>query len=132
MYIFLDIDGVLNTQKDWSKLYTLRNDNITRLCNSFPDSKIILISSWKAGFISRGNSKNSPQIKKLESLLTNGLSIIGKTISKKGEKRNCEIGRFVKEHQIIDYIIIDDDPDEYDVSFLSDKHLMLIDSNKGF
>lgn len=68
MYIFLDIDGVLNKQADWKKPYSLNPQNIKAFGDAFAEMRpiIILISTWKNGFILSGNSSNSPQIKELE------------------------------------------------------------------
>lgn len=132
MFIFLDIDGVLNTSNDWQKLYTLRENLVNNLCNSYPNSKIILISSWMEGFISRNNPKNSPQIKNLENILSNNVSIIGKIENTK-EKRDIRIQRYIEYHNISsDYIIIDDDKSEYSPDFLKNKHLYIVNSKYGF
>lgn len=69
MFIFLDIDGVLNKESDWSKQFSLSSDCIRRFCEKYREARIILISSWKNGFISSHNEKNTPQIKELEAQL---------------------------------------------------------------
>lgn len=51
MFIFLDIDGVLNKESDWSKPFSLNSDCIRRFCEKNREARIILISSWKNGFI---------------------------------------------------------------------------------
>lgn len=133
MYIFLDIDGVLNTKNDWNRLFSLRKENVDKLCNDYPGSKVILISSWKNGYISRNNKSNSEPIKHLETMLSNNVSIIGKTDSSNNKTRNTQIEEYIKLHPVItDYIIIDDDKSEYNQSFLNDKHLKLIDSRYGY
>ena len=35
MFIFLDIDGVLNKESDWSKQFTLSSDCIRRFCEKY-------------------------------------------------------------------------------------------------
>lgn len=57
MFIFLDIDGVLNKESDWSKPFSLNRDCIRRFCEKYREARIILISSWKNGFISSHNEK---------------------------------------------------------------------------
>ena len=47
MFIFLDIDGVLNKESDWSKPFSLSSDCIRRFCEKYREARIILISSWK-------------------------------------------------------------------------------------
>ena len=79
MFIFLDIDGVLNKESDWSKPFSLNSDCIRRFCEKNREARIILISSWKNGFISSHNEKNTPQIKELEAQLDRyGIRIVGK------------------------------------------------------
>lgn len=112
MYIFLDIDGVLNKQTDWKKSYSLNPQNIKAFGDAFAEIRpiIILISTWKNGFILSGNSNNSPQIKELEKSLSGyGLRIAGKT---EGQNREKGINDFLKKHPD-DYIILDDDLSEY-------------------
>ena len=56
IYIFLDVDGVLNTKADWKNMFSLRNECISSFNNYLTelsaenDIKIILSSSWKKGF----------------------------------------------------------------------------------
>ena len=133
MYIFLDIDGVLNTEADWGRLYCLKKEHIDKLCDDYPNSKIILISSWKNGFISRNNKNNSEPIKRLESMLSNNVSIIGKTELSNDISRNIQIDEYIKVHpSITQYVVIDDDTSEYDNFFLNDKHFKLINSKYGY
>ena len=35
MFIFLDIDGVLNKESDWSKPFSLNSDCIRRFCEKY-------------------------------------------------------------------------------------------------
>ena len=35
MFIFLDIDGVLNKESDWSKQFSLSSDCIRRFCEKY-------------------------------------------------------------------------------------------------
>lgn len=53
IYIFLDIDGVLNRQCDWVKLFTVHADCARRFsdfCRSV-GGRVILISTWKNGLL---------------------------------------------------------------------------------
>ena len=43
MFIFLDIDGVLNKESDWSKPFSLSSDCIRRFCEKYREARIILI-----------------------------------------------------------------------------------------
>ena len=83
MFIFLDSDGVLNKESDWSKQFSLSSDCIRRFCEKYREARIILISSWKNGFISSHNEKNTPQIKELEAQLDRyGIRIVGKVLER--------------------------------------------------
>ena len=42
MFIFLDIDGVLNKESDWSKPFSLNSDCIRRFCEKYREARIIL------------------------------------------------------------------------------------------
>lgn len=67
MYIFLDIDGVLNTTSDWKELYILNKKNIQAFATfvkKYNNVKIILTSSWRTGW-NKNIELCTPQIKKL-------------------------------------------------------------------
>ena len=58
MYIFLDIDGVLNCKADWNKPYTINNkclDNFIGLCKALSKKygivKIVLHQAGKKALI---------------------------------------------------------------------------------
>ena len=131
MYIFLDIDGVLNMQADWARNGSLNQKNIeafARFANQVPGSRIILTSSWRKGFVSRNNKANSPQIQALEKALSKyGLSVLGKTDDKEPNRLEA-IEQFLAAHPG-EYIILDDDISEYGKPV---KNLFLIDCKRGF
>lgn len=131
MLIFLDIDGVLNRQKEWKKPYTLNIINIERFCAFAKKNqgKVILTSSWRSGFISSHHPGNTPQIKELERIFDQfDIRILGKTpILHK--KRDEEIREFLKKHPTDDYIIVDDDKAEF--GQITEKN-MFVDCRKGF
>ena len=60
MYIFLDVDGVLNTEADWAKkVYSLNKscvDAFVRLVKSIPNPKIVLSSTWRNGIARDGST----------------------------------------------------------------------------
>ena len=51
MYVFLDVDGVLNTEADWArKVYSLDSkceDSFCKLLNSLHEPKVVLSSTWR-------------------------------------------------------------------------------------
>ena len=130
--IFLDIDGVLNRSEQWRVLYSLHDECIRYFCEfvNAVKGEVVLISSWKDGFIASLDEGNTGQIKELERrLAVYGVSIKGKTVSYPGKKRDFEIGRYIAYNKIESYIIIDDDTHEYaEVS----EHNYFIDAKTGF
>lgn len=129
MFIFLDIDGVLNRREDWRIPYSLNEeciDNFARAMKGF-DIRIILTSSWRKGFVSRGNQNNLPQIRALEKkLYERGLYIAG-IVDKANPSRMGAIHDFLKAHPG-EYIILDDDLSEYTSR---PKNLYLVDCTTG-
>lgn len=120
MYIFLDIDGVLNKSSQWKKMYSLDKECIESFCQFVLKAKgeIILTSSWRSGFVGTMSEKNTPQIKNLEKLLGEyGVTIKDKTPVLKGRKRDDEIERYLYFNsdagEYVNYIIIDDDKNEF-------------------
>ena len=110
MYIFLDVDGVLNRESDWKKPFSI-NEKCLMLFATFvkelKDPHIILSSTWRAGYTNtgvmseRGNSL-------LEKLAGYGLKIEGSTpVSDK--TRQEEIEYYIRRHNITSYIVLDDD-----------------------
>ena len=113
-------------------MYSLNDDCIREFadfCISV-NGRIVLSSSWRAGFIGTHDASNSPQIKELEARLANyGLVISDKTPKLRGRKRDDEINRYVYLNDIKRYIIIDDDINEY--GKLCDANYF-VDSSYGF
>lgn len=132
MTIFLDIDGVLNTSSQWRRPYSLNNDCVREFCRYVKQVKgrVVLTSSWRAGFDGPGNINNTKQIKQLEAELAKyGISIYDKTPILTGRTRDKEIDRYLYFHPDNQYIIIDDDVTEYMV-ITSSNHF--VDANVGF
>ncbi|MCM1082303.1 MAG: HAD domain-containing protein [Clostridium sp.] len=135
MYVFLDIDGVLNKKEQWSRLYYLDRECIKQFCTFINEIRkyyvyIILTSSWRNGFISTKNKNNTPQIKQLEQMLGEyGVSIRGKVPIIKNGKRDDEIKEFMNLHSVENFIIIDDDKNEYS---RINRYNYFTDSSTGF
>ena len=72
MIVLLDIDGVLNKKSEWKVPYTLNQNCLDNLQKALSkaDPHIVLISSWRKGFVSSENTENTPQIKRLEKELS--------------------------------------------------------------
>ena len=111
VHIFLDIDGVLNKESDWSLKYHVDKNCVKilkLLIESIKDEvSIVLTSTWKNGYSKDGN--HSPQIiKVLEHLREQGLDIDDITpITTKG--RQEEIEYYIRRNLVKKYIVLDDD-----------------------
>lgn len=131
MFIFLDIDGVLNKRSQWRiHSYPLDSGCIEDFCNfaNHIGGKIILTSSWRKGFVCSHSSSNSRQIQELEKELDRyNIRISGK-VSDNISDRTDAINQFLNNHPDR-YIIIDDDKNEFNKLL---KHLHLTNPETGF
>ena len=129
IYLFLDVDGVLNKESDWKTPFSLDRSCVKALADFAAKTKwecrIVLISTWRAGVGRSASgyqrestepypSGNSRQYDRLCRVLEEyGLSIYDTTpISDKG--RQAEVEFYIRRHQVEDYIVIDDDLSMYD------------------
>ncbi len=114
MYIFLDVDGVLNTNEDWKrKTYSINPacvNAFVKLIRSLPDPKIVLSSSWRNGIANDGTT--AVHIEDLiQALKPAGIGTMDKTGVAPDGSRSREIEHYLKRHPVDRYIILDDDPD---------------------
>ncbi len=138
VFLFLDIDGVLNTSAQWKRMYSLNDDCIARFSDyvySLPyrEPRIILTSSWKNGFDPAG--RHSPQIRELiEKLAARGLSLLGKTENDASEDRAKEINDYIRKHHLEQQtcIVIDDDPNIFRSQLSGNCKMLLTDARVGF
>ena len=138
IFLFLDIDGVLNTSAQWKRMYSLNDECIAHFADyvhSLPseEAKIILTSSWKNGFDPAG--RHSPQIRELiEKLAVHGLSILGKTENDASEDRAKEINDYIRKHHLEQQtcIVIDDDPNIFHSKLSDNCKMLLADARVGF
>lgn len=128
MFVFLDVDGVLNKESDWSKP-TIDSNCVRNLAKALEgiEAKIILTSSWRKGFLTWFNPENTPQIQMFESALYKENLIIKGILPKENKDRGILIQDFLSKHPG-EYIIIDDDINEYAVK---PENLYLINSKTG-
>ena len=113
LYVFLDVDGVLNKKSDWVNKFYIRDDCVQVLSDLFESINnqwipyVILCSTWRAG---AGVNNEAPQYTALkESLIQYGIRIYDTTpLSNKG--RQAEIEYYIRRNNVDDYIVIDDDP----------------------
>lgn len=133
MYIFLDVDGVLNTTADWKqKVYSLNPKCIEifrSLINKLDNPKIVLSSTWRNGIARDGTT--AIHIKDLLAALNNpGGGNIDKTAVSPDGIRSKEIDFYLRRHGRDKYIILDDDPTLFELGNKT-PHLYLINPEKG-
>ncbi len=133
MYIFLDVDGVLNTEEDWAKkVYSLNSKCVKSFCkllSSFNAPKVVLSSTWRNGIARDGTTAVhiDDLIKALEPV---GIKSLDKTGVAPDGSRNKEIDHYLKRHSEDRYIILDDDPSLFDQKE-NTPHLYLTSSKEG-
>lgn len=116
-YIFLDIDGVLNSEHTFgNKISESISDqyleNLRKIIEE-TDAKLVLSSSWRVYF--NNNIKNPNNIFAmilLASLAKHNLELHNMTPFVKGpfsNERGLEIKTYIRQHNITDYVVIDDE-----------------------
>ena len=133
MYIFLDIDGVLNKQCDWKKPFTLNDECcywFNALVSELHDVKIVLSSTWRNG-IARDGSRAAHIDDLLAKLEEAGISTIDKTATSTDGFRNKEIEYYLRKHPADSYIILDDEESIFEKG-KNTSNLYMTDSRMGF
>lgn len=123
-YIFLDIDGVLNSEHTLDescenmdqKMASIISDQLVKNLSYLvekTDAKIVLSSSWRTYF---GDNVNEPRnifaIFLVHSLNKHGLKLHDMTPYPKGQfsnERGLEIKTYIGKHNIENYVVIDDE-----------------------
>lgn len=133
MYIFLDVDGVLNTEADWArKVYSLNKscvDAFCRLVKSISNPQIVLSSTWRNG-IARDGSMAVHIDDLLCALAPAGVKELDKTAISPDGSRSKEIDYYLRRHPQDSYIILDDDPTLFEYGERT-AHLYLTSSKTG-
>lgn len=112
IYVFLDIDGVLNTSDDWKTKFTINEhclkefgDFCRLLSNKYSEVRIVFSSSWRAGLLNKGKTDT-----KLDRLLEiPGVNFYGKTPMSSNKTRQEEIEYYIRRNEVEMCIVIDDD-----------------------
>lgn len=127
--LYFDIDGVLNTEKDWNLgVGRLDADAVENFCKLVKlGFTPILTSSWRTGFSAPLDPFNSPQIKNLEQELSKyGIKIAGKVPDVKSKSRDELIDYYQRRHPTNHYLVLDDDENEFETLpnniYLTDFH----------
>ena len=117
MYIFLDVDGVLNTEADWArKVYSLDSkcvDSFGKLLNSLHEPKVVLSSTWRNG-IARDGTTAVHIDDLIKALKPSGIKSLDKTGVAPDGSRTKEIEHYLRRHSEDSYIILDDDPELFE------------------
>ena len=113
MYIFLDVDGVLNKEVDWAKkMYSLNPECVSAfidLLSKLPDPKIVLSSTWRNGIARDGTTAVHIE-DLLGALAPAGIKELDRTAFSPDGSRSKEIDYYLRRHPEDSYIILDDDP----------------------
>lgn len=116
-YIFLDADGVLNHQSDWSRLYVLNPENLSAF-GAFVDHlrekyevQVILSTNWRIGFSKSYAACSAPIQEILRFLRKHGITSVDATEMRDDADRGAEVGAYIRDHDLApkDCIVIDDD-----------------------
>ena len=133
MYIFLDVDGVLNTEADWKKrVYSLNTNCVAAFCRllaNLPEPKVVLSSTWRNG-IARDGTTAVHIDDLIKSLKPAGIRTLDKTGVAPDGSRSKEIDHYLRRHPADRYIILDDDANLFDKKE-STPHLYLTSAKTG-
>ena len=116
-YIFIDIDGVLNSEHTWDdKISNCINDQYLKNLRTIveeTDAKLVLSSSWRVYF---GEYTKEPRnifaIHLVTTLSKHNLKLHDMTPFVKGQfsnERGLEIKTYMEQNNITDYVVIDDE-----------------------
>ena len=112
VYLFLDIDGVLNRRSDWDKKFYMNpeclqafDELINKLHKKY-DLRIILSSTWR---FAMSNDESDSVLLPLNTVLHKyNLGIYGSTV-KSNKTRQEEIEYYIRRNGVHKYVILDDD-----------------------
>lgn len=116
-YIFIDIDGVLNSEHTWDdKISNCINDQYLKNLRTIVEetnAKLVLSSSWRVYF---GEYAKEPRnifaIHLVTALSKHNLKLHDMTPFVKGQfsnERGLEIKTYMDQNNITDYVVIDDE-----------------------
>ncbi len=117
MYVFLDVDGVLNTEEDWKRrAYSLNDDCVAAFCrllSCLHEPKVVLSSTWRNG-IARDGTTAIHIDELIKALEPAGINSLDKTGVSPDGSRTKKIDHYLTRHPKDRYIILDDDPQLFD------------------
>lgn len=133
MYIFLDVDGVLNKRSDWIRPFSLNAEcvrNFNELVTRIPNAKIVLSSTWRNG-IARDGYRAAHIEDLMKALSAAGIDTIDRTANAPDGSRSKEIDYYLRRHENDSYIILDDDQNLFEDGEKT-KNLFVINNEYGF
>lgn len=121
-YIFLDVDGVLNSEHTLDQ-QSASPSNASIICDQYlenlrnivekTDAKLVLSSSWRVYFGSTIDyPKHSYGVQLVQELSKHNLKLHAATPFVKGKfsnERGLEIKTYIDQHNITNYVVIDDE-----------------------
>lgn len=134
--IFLDVDGVLNTEEDWHHPLTLNRACVRAFQSAldlaaarFEDVSVILSSSWRLGW----NPENQPRhLRELCRVVTiAGITPQAQSALPKGQ-RGREIRYYLNRHALDAYVVVDDDIELFSQDDRMTMPILLTDARTGF
>ncbi len=133
MLIFLDVDGVLNTEADWARrVYSLNSRCVatfTEMLKALPHPEIVLSSTWRNG-IARDGTTAVHIDDLIRALSPAGITRLDRTAVAPDGSRSKEIDHYLRRHPADEYIILDDDPSLFELGAKT-PHLYLTSAKTG-
>lgn len=130
IYLFLDIDGVLNRQSDWRKGYTIRDECLEKLISLLRDISndssvaVVFTSTWGRMLESWWKESGLARLEDVPNLV-----VKGSVYQPKGRTREDAVRYYLRRHNVGHHLILDDDR-----SLFPDTHglnIVFTDSDKG-
>lgn len=118
--LFLDFDGVLHP---YSKPDFRHAHHITALMERFPELHVVVHSSWRFAEAPDGQAYTVAELGKKVgcALFLDRFTITSREILSRWES----IDKYLHAHQVVDYVIVDDEPDNFP-SFIAGSNVFII------
>ena len=134
--IFLDVDGVLNTEADWHQPLTLNRRCVKAFQSAlelaatrYDKVSVILSSSWRLGW----NPEHQPRhLRELcRAVPVAGITPQAQSALPKGQ-RGREIRYYLKRHEMDAYVVVDDDMGLFSPEDRKELPILQTDCQMGF
>ncbi|MCR5785303.1 MAG: hypothetical protein K6G40_06660 [Eubacterium sp.] len=130
-YIFLTVDGVLNTiEQIQTRKFTIDPEKLryfSILCKVYGGS-VVVTSSWSRAYNATDPKKSTAEFKELLRYFKKyNITFAGITPVLNGRKKGEEIKRFLENHSCEDYIILDNTS----AGYYKESNLIVINPKKG-